>query len=410
LTSSGWCGEDLSVEGVTVRAMRDAAVAATGLDDFGDEWFMAPLEAWAADLEQPNLTDFGRRFLRSLAVRDLARRLRVLETFREHPEIASVPIPRIVYITGLERSGTTLLHNLLALHRRGRALLRWELMEPLPPPDARTYATDPRIDTVQASVDKLRGSTLEHMHWVNADEPEECVWGFIDAASMLGQAAGMCMPQWRRFLAEEDLTPAYENYRRVVQLLLWNHPVDPNGFLVLKAPQIGGQIAAFAGVFPEADFVITDRDPFRCIVSIAVMGESIIEPFCIENPLTNDGTRDKVVLSFIRHKLAALSAFSDAAPERVTHVAYPALVGDPKGTASRTLSALGLRVDQNLTGRIDTFLHAQRTGARAAPPPQLATMGYAHDDVLSDPAISDYCRTFGIEPERSRLTGTQPSA
>jgi hypothetical protein len=117
-----------------------------------------------------------------------------------------------------------------------------------------------------------------------------------------------------------------------------------------------------------------------------------------------------VVLSFIRHKLAALSAFSDAAPERVTHVAYPALVGDPKGTASRTLSALGLRVDQNLTGRIDTFLHAQRTGARAAPPPQLATMGYAHDDVLSDPAISDYCRTFGIEPERSRLTGTQPSA
>ena len=52
------------------------------------------------------------------------------------------------------------------------------------------------------------------MHWVNADEPEECVWGFIDAVSMLGQAAGMCMPQWRRFLAEEDLTPAYENYRR----------------------------------------------------------------------------------------------------------------------------------------------------------------------------------------------------
>ena len=397
------------MEGVAIGAMRDAAVAATHLDDFGDEWFMGPLAAWAADLEQPNLTEFGRKFLRSLAVRDLARRLRVLETFREHPEIASVPIPRIVYITGLERSGTTLLHNLLALHRRGRAFLRWELMEPVPPPVAQTYATDPRIDTVQASVDKLRGSTLEHMHWVNADEPEECVWGFIDAASMLGQAATMCMPQWRRFLAEEDLTPAYENYRRVVQLLLWKHPVYLDGFLVLKAPQIGGQIATFADVFPEADFVITDRDPFRCMVSIAVMGESIIEPFCIDNPLTNDGTRDRLVLSWIRPKLAALSAFSAAAPERVTHVAYPALVGDPRETAPHTLSALGLPVDQNLAVRIDTFLDAQRTGGRAAPPSELASMGYTHDDVLSDLTMSDYCRTFGIAPERSRLTGTHPS-
>ena len=160
--------------------------------------------AWAEDLEQSNLTDFGRTFLRSLAVRDVGRRLRVLQTLREHPEIASVPIPRIVYVTGLERSGTTLLHNLLAQHPRGRALLRWELMEPVPPPDAETYTTDPRIATVQASIDKLRGSTLERMHWVNADEPEECVWGFIDAVSMLGQAASMCMPQWRRFLTEED--------------------------------------------------------------------------------------------------------------------------------------------------------------------------------------------------------------
>jgi hypothetical protein len=84
-------------------------------------------------------------------------------------------------------------------------------MEPVPPPDAHTYSTDPRISTVQASVDKLRGSTLEHMHWVNAGEPEECVWGFIDAVSMLGQAASMCMPQWRRFLTEEDLIPAYES-------------------------------------------------------------------------------------------------------------------------------------------------------------------------------------------------------
>lgn len=393
------------MEGGSAGAMLDAAVAATGLDDFGDDWFMGPLAAWAEDLGQSNLTEFGRKFLRSLAVRDLARRLRVLQTLREHPEIASVPIPLIVYITGMERSGTTLLHNLLARHRRGRALLRWELMEPVPPPEAQTYATDPRIVAVQILIDKLRGSTLERMHWVNADEPEECAWGFIDAVSMLGQAPSMCMPQWRRFLTEEDPTPAYEHYRRVVQILLWKHPVGPDGFLVLKAPQIARHIAAFAEVFPEAHFVITDRDPFRCIVSTAVLVQSIIELFCIDNPLTDDGNRHRQVLSLARPKLAALAAFTGATPERVTHVAYPNLVGDPAAAVQRALSAAGIPLDDNLVSRVEAFLDAQRSGARAAPPRELATMGYTHDDVLSDAVISDYCRTFGIEPERSRLTG-----
>jgi hypothetical protein len=394
--------------GRATKEMRAAAITRTGLDEFGDEWFMGPLSAWAADLDQPNLTEFGRKFLHSLAVRDLARRLQVLQTLREHPEIASVPIPRIVYVTGLERSGTTLLHNLISRHRQGRALLRWELMEPVPPPDAKTYAHDPRIAIVQASIDKLRGSTLEHMHWVNADEPEECVWGFIDAVSMLGQAASMCMPQWQRFLAEEDLTPAFEHYRRVVQMLLWKHSVGRDGFLVLKAPQIGGQIAAFADVFPEAEFLITDRDPYRCIVSMAVMGESIIEPFCVDNPITDDGNRHRRVLSWVKPKLAALSSFSTLAPGRVTHVPYPDLVRSPTTSVQRALSARGIPDDPDLAGRIDHYLHAQHSGARAAPPTELPTMGYSHDDVLTDPVVADYCRTFEIEPERSRLTGIRP--
>jgi hypothetical protein len=184
------------MESSSVKSLLDAAERATGLDDFGDDWFMRPLGAWAADLQQPHLNEFGRGFLRSLAVRDLGRRLRVLHTLRQHPEIAEVAIPQIVYITGLERSGTTLLHNLLARHPQARALLRWELMGPLPPPTTLLHASDPRVASVQASIERLRGSMLEHMHWVNADEPEECVWGFIDAVSMLGQSPALCMPQW----------------------------------------------------------------------------------------------------------------------------------------------------------------------------------------------------------------------
>lgn len=61
------------------------AAAETGLDDFGDEWFLAPLEPWAADLDQPGLSDFGRRFLRRIALRDVCRRLRVIDTLSANP-------------------------------------------------------------------------------------------------------------------------------------------------------------------------------------------------------------------------------------------------------------------------------------------------------------------------------------
>lgn len=383
----------------------DEARQATGLGDAGDGWFLGPLGAWVADLTQPILNDFGRRFLRSLAVRDVARRLRVLDVLRRHPEIAEVPVPPIVYITGLERSGSTMFHNVLARHRAARAFLRWELMEPVPPPEGVTHRTDPRIGAVQAAQDKLRGSLIERMHWVNAQEPEECAWGFIDAVGMLGQAPALCMPGWNRFLGEEDLRPAFEHYRLVVQLLLWKNPVGPDGFLVLKAPQIALHIAAFADVFPEARFVVTDRDPYRCIVSTAFMGQGIVEPFCAENPVTDDGRRNRIVFHRMRNKLAAVARFSAAQPERVIHVAYPAVVSDPADSAQRLFADMGVPSDETLAGRVNDYLAAQRAGARAVPPSELPTMGYGHDDVRSDPVLVAYCSTFHVEPERLRLTG-----
>jgi Sulfotransferase family len=397
----------LETTGEVDRILADAAEKA-GLDDFGESWFLGPLSAYAADLAQPNLTEFGRQFLRSRAVRDLVRRLRVLETLREHPEIAAVPIPPIVYITGLERSGTTLLHNLLALHRDARVLRRWELLEPVPPPETATHDTDARIARVQGQADRLRGTLLEHMHWVNATDPEECVCGFIDSMSMLAWAAGPCMPTWWQFLTERDLCPAFENYRRVVQLLLWKHPVEPGGFLVLKAPQISRHVAQFAEVFPEARFVITDRDPYRCIVSLAVLGHAIVEWFCEINPLTDDGHRSKISSDQVPGKLASIADFTTDAPSRAMHVSYPELVRAPVDVVQQALEVNA--ADGELSAKVVAYLERQQAGARAAPPAALDSMGYDQAGVWGDPVIKSYCERFGIEPERTRLIGAAPAS
>lgn len=57
------------------------------------------------------------------------------------------------------------------------------------------------------------------MHWVNADEPEECTWGAFDCTGLMGRAP-MMMPTWNHWLAAHDLTPSFVEYRRLIKLLI----------------------------------------------------------------------------------------------------------------------------------------------------------------------------------------------
>jgi hypothetical protein len=383
------------------------AAERAGLDDFGDDWFLTPLERFAEDLDHGVLNDRGRAVLREQAIRDLVRRLRVVDFLRRHPETDDVEIPPIVYVTGQARSGTTLLHNVLARHAQARPLLRWELMDPLPPPEAATHATDPRIARVQAAIDKRRGTLLERMHWVNAGEPEECQWAFIDLVSILAGAAAFCMPRWGDFLATADLTPVYENYRRIVQLLLWRNPVASDGFLVLKAPQISSAIDAFAAVFPEARFLVPLRDPYRVVVSVRTMIDDVVAALvdpdrCSAAAITDD------VLRSVERSVAALARYDETAPTPPLLVPYPAVVADTVTTAVGVYETLGVPPDPALPAAIEGFLGAQRAGARAAPPATLPDWGLDHDDVLRRPVFGDACTRWGIEPERSRRTGSHP--
>jgi hypothetical protein len=395
----------MAASATTEERLLGAAAEHTGLDDFGDDWFRGPLAAWAADLDDGVLTDAGRRFFTALAVQDLARRLRVLDVLRQNPEIDDVPIPPIVYITGLARSGTTLLHNLLALHDRARPMLRWELMEPVPPPEAATYRTDPRIAKVQASIDKRRGSDLERMHWVDATDPEECTWAFIDFVSLLAGAASASMPRWGAVFQNASQAPAYRSYRRILQLLLWKNPPPEGGFLVLKAPQTAPHIDDFAMVFPEARFVVTDRDPYRTLQSTVTLLAGLHAPFIDPASSLSQRLLDQN-LQFTARSLEAIARYDAAARHPAVHVPYPALIADPVAQAIEVFEHLPHPPDGSLGAKIEAFLAAQKAGARLAPPSKLHDIAVSSDIVRSHPGIADYCELHRIGRETRRLTGT----
>ena len=108
------------------------------------------LRCLASALETPGRYDESalRLLQRELFVRILAD-LSISRDVAARPEISQIPVRRPLLIAGFGRTGSTLLHNLLALDPVARAPLLWELWMPSPPPHPDTAASDPRIESTQ---------------------------------------------------------------------------------------------------------------------------------------------------------------------------------------------------------------------------------------------------------------------
>jgi hypothetical protein len=156
-----WAGTTLRRGGLpladlTEESLLSAAQRQTRLSDWGNESFRISLRILLESLEkEANLNFVGRSLLRRYCIRLLVNRLRLQDDFKRHPEILQVPIQRPLFILGLPRTGTTLLHNLLSQDPSSRWLHLWELISPSPPPEPETRETDPRIEAAEKIVKRI---------------------------------------------------------------------------------------------------------------------------------------------------------------------------------------------------------------------------------------------------------------
>jgi hypothetical protein len=395
------------VDSISADALIDRARGATGLSEFGSEHFLAYLRAWCEDLASPRLSESGRASLARLAQRNLETRLRIEDTFRREPQIAEVRLPKIVRIGGFPRSGTTLLHQLMSLGAGRRALLRWELVAPLPPPEASTFHDDPRIAKVGAALDSLRGSELERMHWVEATDPEECTWGFFDLSGLLGRGCLSLMPRWAELLYGDDVShrDTYTEYRRLVQLLLWRNPVEPGGTLVLKSPTDSDCLPEFMDAFPEAVVVLSHRDPFRTVTSSCHIQRVINRAYLSEGREFTDKEHVDAVLATHVRLADTMIDLPQSYPRRVISVRYSDLMDQPAAVVTEIAHHLDLPEDDAATRRlVHSHLERQRQGARAAPPSEYSSFGATPDSIHGVPSLGRYMTTFDIPDENRRTT------
>jgi hypothetical protein len=251
------------------EALLARARQTTGLSDFGDDWFLIPLRVLLRAFEdEADLSTLGRIATRGDILRLLQNRLHMVDEAKRHPEMAGGEIRRPLFIVGLPRTGTSILHELLAQDPANRVPMSWEVMHPWPPPERASFETDPRIAAVDeqlARVDRIIPG-FKRMHPMGAQLPQECVaLTAHDFASMIFSTTHR-VPSYHAWLDGADLRPVYASHRRQLQYLQWHCPAQR---WVLKSPGHLWALDALLAEYPDARIVQTHRDPLKVIASLA---------------------------------------------------------------------------------------------------------------------------------------------
>lgn len=245
------------------RASRSA-----GLSDFGDDTFREPLRLLLDSFEgEAHLTTLGRVIARTDMVRLLENRLHIVDTLKRHPEITTAGLERPIFIIGLPRTGTSILHELMAQDPANRVPMSWEVQTVWPPPERATYDIDPRIAAVDKHFDGVDRiiSGFKQMHPMGALLPQECVALMAhDFATMIYHTTHN-VPRYQTWLEQTDMRWVYASHRRQLQYLQWHCPAER---WVLKSPGHLWWFAAMLAIYPDARIIQTHRDPLKVIASL----------------------------------------------------------------------------------------------------------------------------------------------
>lgn len=317
------------------EALLASARRRTGLEDFGGEDFRTPMRRLLAAFdEEADLHLLGRAVLRSSVVRALECRLRLERIRAVDPTLEATPVAAPVFITGMQRTGTTKLHRLLACAPELRHLSSAEGLNPAPlglpvrdePGEpARRMAFAKRAENGM----KYMSPALFAIHPIEADAPEEDVFLFDVTFISPAVDASLSVPSYTRWIRSIDQHPPYAYVRRLIQLLLWQRP----GRYLGKTPHHQENLDVLFDVFPDAKVVHTHRDPLKVVPSFSSMmahaGAMLsrrIDPIEVGRRVA-----DQMVNSVER----AIAVRDRIAPGRVIDVHYEDLVRDPIGELKR---------------------------------------------------------------------------
>jgi len=192
------------------------------------------------------------------------------------PTIAQRPIKAPLVITGLPRTGSTLLYNLLALDEQWRVPMSWEASRPAP---LATTESSRRFRIARANaqfglIERLNPG-FRAIHELDGNLPQECL--VIQAAALRSHLfySATFVPEYQDWLDAQPQRAAYTHHRLFLQFLQGDTPQQ----WALKAPSHLFSLDGLLETYPDVRLIHTHRTPLQVVASIASLQWHLYQTF-----------------------------------------------------------------------------------------------------------------------------------
>lgn len=374
----------------SAEALMDAARELSGLDDFGGTDFVEALEQLLFHLRTESGVDGPPRTnVLTLLLRRLETRLAVEHWHADNPHAIAAEIRGPIAITGLPRTGTTALGNLLSLDRQFRPLRSWEQATPVPPPVLANEMEDPRrmgmLSRLTAMIENNPRAMEMHLYDIDATEEDHDVLGLSFAA----QHNTWPVPGYREWWRATDMRGAYRYHRRVLQLLQSQRP--PNLWM-LKGPHYKFHMEMIDEVYPDVQFIFTHRDPVKSIPSYFSFFMNYLPVGTVER-----FGKEKLARDMYRHLVegmhTALASRRQLGNHRFVDVSQRGLNTDTIGTLEQLYTCLEQPFTSTFADDVQRWQTANHSGAHGSHHYTASEYGFSEDEIRADFAF--YAERFG---------------
>ncbi len=313
------------------EALTEQARVATGLSDFGDfdgDW-RARLDHVVEQIERTaQLHVVGRLMTRQEILRGLISRLHLTRRHRANPAIAREKIEAPIVIAGPARSGTTILHELLWLDPEARSPLGYEALHPAPP-DSLAGELHRQVAECEQELWSDVQPEFAAIHELAAHLPMECI--AIRQPSFGGFHWPM-IADIPGFVPDFPAAMAY--HHAVLQSLQYG---APRRTWVLKTPVYLMMLDVLFGSYPDANVVVTHRDPTRTLPSglSTIAAVRWLRSDHVELEKLDGYGSGLLLLALMQREQAG------TLPGRVVHVQFADLMRDPVAAMERLYDGIG---------------------------------------------------------------------
>ena len=332
----------------------------------------------------------GHQVLHKAAVRHL-RNVRDLQVYVDgHPDVARMHLEGPVVVTGMPRTGTTLLHNLLALDPGHRVLRFWEALHPLPadaggPSEAALRAQAERwLDGFYRLVPEFRA-----IHRATPTGPEECDALLQNSFASQHFDDMFDADDYSAWLAHAPLTDEYQHY--ALELRVLSGSLAPGTRWALKSPSHLGHLDALLAALPGATVVICHRHPHDAVASYASLMHALRRTY--SDAASPHAIGRQALARTATAMRRATTVRDETSGAAVVDVSYQDLVRDPAGTVRSLYERFDRPLGVGMEAQVVAYATANPQHKHGPHRYDLARFGLTEEEV--DAAFAPYMERFG---------------